>query len=139
MSVPALLLRPFAVTPCVLAPVINSITKTTDELLACDGASSGWHLLWTLNITGTLQAGQEYYWEHATDAAGTSWSAWGTTTVNYKDRYDIFIGSDGAGTNTDRYHRVRAYVVPIGKSPPNQCNGPTIGDQAHRKAKACGI
>lgn len=135
MSVPSLLVRPFAPPPCADAPSIVSISKTTDTLGAC--FNGHWYLKWTLNISGTLQAGQEYYWELATDSAGTSWSFWTRGTAEFQENTDNNIGSDGAGDSTTRYFRARAYVVPTGESPPNECNGPTTGAQASRTADAC--
>ena len=123
--------------PCESAPTITSITKTEDELLACIGALKGWHLRWTVVITGTLQAGQEYYWEAANNAAGDNWAYWRRGTAAYQDKYDVTIGSTGGGASTTVYHRVRAYVVPVDVDPPSQCSGPTTSSQADRTANAC--
>ena len=128
---------PGVVNPCIDAATITSITKTVDELLACNGSSSGWHLLWTLNISGTLQAGQEYYWEVATDGADGWGGEWRRGTSTTQHAYDAFVGSDGPGSDLDRYHRVRVYVVPVGESPPDECNGPTLSEQASRTAASC--
>ncbi len=125
-----MLIPPFALTLCMGAPTITSITKTTDTLGAC--FSVFWYLKWTVVISGTLQAGQEYYWELATDSAGTSWGFWKRGTAAFQEGGSQHIGSDGLGEPLDRYHRVRVYVVPVGESPPNECNGPTTSAQASR-------
>ncbi len=134
MSVPALLMRPFSRDPCADAPSITSISKTTDELNNCP---SGWFLEWTVNISGTLQPTQEYYWEHAVDSGGTSWSYWRRGTAALQSKSLPIIGADGPGGSQTHYHRVRAYVVPVDESPPNECSGPTTGTQASRTANSC--
>ena len=135
MAIPALLVRPFAPAPCVNAPSLTSITKTTDTLGAC--FNGHWFLKWTVNISGALQGSQEYYWEQATDSGGSSWGFWRRGTAAFEELTDQNIGSDGAGDSITRYHRVRVYVVPTGESPPNECNGPTTGTQASRTANSC--
>ncbi len=135
MSIPTALSRPFAPGPCVNAPSITSITKTTDTLGAC--FNGHWFLRWTVVISGALQTSQEYYWEQATDSGGSSWGFWRRGTAAFQDKTDNQIGSDGAGASQTRYHRVRVYVVPVGESPPNECNGPTTGAQASRTANSC--
>lgn len=120
--------------PCLNAPTITGITKNTDDLNNCP---SGWSVQWGLSISGTLQAGQEYYWERATDSAGTSWGYWGRGTATTRTHTDPQIGADGGGASMTVYCKVRAYVVPVGESPPNECNGPTTGTQASRTANSC--
>jgi hypothetical protein len=137
---PQMRLLDAALSPCANAPSITTISLTTDELLACGGGSSGWHLVWTINITGSLQAGQEYYWEHKVQQG--SWVYWGRGTAASKDYYDQTIGSDALGLpKVDRYHQVRAYVVPEGESPPDNCNAglnePVESSEAHEFEKTC--
>ena len=107
--------------------------------MGCGGGNAGWHLRWTINKTGTLQSNQEYYWEHKVNQG--SWTYWGRSTTEYKDYYDSSIGSDGPGSSTTRYHQVRAYVVPEGESPPNNCdagsNEPVESSEASRTADSC--
>jgi hypothetical protein len=115
------LLKPMVLPPCYNAPSINSVTKASEQIRTC--MSGGWQVVWQVNISGALQSGQEYYWEHATDSAGTSWSFWGRGTSNQKTRNDGTIGSNDGGYGTSTvYHRARVSVVPVGESPPNNCD-----------------
>jgi hypothetical protein len=123
---------------CANVPTITAVSKSTDNLLLCfSGATQGWVTTWALTIAGTLQAGQEYYWEKATDSLGTSWVYWRRGTSASEVNQDVTVGSDGTGASTTVYCKVRAYVVPVGASPPSQCNGPTTSTQSSRTALSC--
>jgi hypothetical protein len=123
--------------PCASAPTISAVTKTDDVLNNCP---TGWVTTWGLTIAGTLQGGQEYYWERATDAAGTSWSYWARGTATTRDSTDLQIGATDLGNGSQtRYCRMRVSIVPVGVSPPPQCSGPTTGVQASRTGYNCTI
>ena len=116
--------------PCQNAPGISSITKNGETIRLC--ASGGWEVVYDVNLTGSgLTARQELYVEHATNAAGNNWAAFGNygsegETVVVITRDDGTIGSDDQGHGTGTvYHKIRAWVVPIDGDDANACSGPT--------------
>ena len=133
-------LRHFTPDFCRNAPGISSIVLYTNILHECLGV--GWEIEWTVNLTAPLVTGvQEIYVEYANNSAGDNWAFLGRftdtdTTVTVSDN-DDFIGDDGEGESTTRYHKIRAWVVPIGAGTGSACSGPTTGAQQDRTADAC--
>ena len=133
-------LRHFTPDFCRNAPGISSIVLYTNILRGC--FEEGWEIEWTATLTAPLVAGvQEVYAEYANNAAGDNWAFLGRftdtdTTITVSDN-DDFIGDDGEGASTTRYHKIRAWVVPIGASTGSACSGPTTGPQQSRTADAC--
>ena len=96
----------------------------------------GWLTVWSVS-SGALGAGQEFYWEVATNSAGNNWnfhSQGASTTVNVSDQD---IGSDGPGGSQTDYRNMRVYVVPTGGDDTDACTGPVTGSQVSRTASAC--
>lgn len=117
---------------CVGAPTVNSISKDVDVLGTCLG--DGWHTEWSIDVTGSLKFGQEYYWEVADNAAGDNWQyqqRGGTTMV-----YNHIIGTDGPGLSTQKWIKVRCGVVPAGGDSNDYCNS-VDSAQATRTALSC--
>jgi len=116
--------------PCQNAPTITSITKRDETINTCAGG--GWQVRYYVNLGGAgLTARQELYIEHATNAAGNNWAAFGNhgsdgeTQVTIT-RDDPTIGSDDGGHGSSTvYHKIRAWVVPIDGDDTNACSGPT--------------
>ena len=131
-------LRHFTPDYCKNAPGISSIVLYTSLLHGCeDSPIPGWEIEWTVNLTATLVTGvQEIYVEYANNAAGDNWAFLGRftdtdTTVTVSDN-DDYIGDDGPGATTTRYHKIRAWVVPIGLGTGSACSGPVTGPQEDR-------
>lgn len=105
--------------PCDGAPSLTSVSNSLNNLYNC--FSGGWTVTHTINKSGSLQAGQEYYWEHSVDRA--AYTYWGRSSTEAKQYTDATVGADNQGTGSKSvYHQARAYVVPIGESPPNECD-----------------
>ena len=116
-----------AVDPCADAPTISSVNKDSDVVGTCP---QGWATGWSLTISGTLQAGQEYYvqYRNGSSPGAGSWTFWERTTSTTISTYeDPNVGSDGTGGSNTRYVTMRAYVVPTGGDAGDACSGPTTG------------
>jgi hypothetical protein len=117
--------------PCQNAPAISSITKKGETITTCAGG--GWQVEYYINLSGSgLTARQELYVEHATNAAGDNWAAFGNygsegDTQVTVTRDDGTIGTDDQGNGTATvYHRIRAWVIPLDDTDEtNACSGPT--------------
>jgi len=121
--------------PCQGAPIITSISADGVTENTCLGG--GVVMEWTLNITGALQAGQEYYWEQATNEDGDNWAYWGRGTSVGKDKTWLTFGSDGAGAAETLYHKVRVWVVPTDGTDANACSGPDTSAQQSEATNEC--
>lgn len=126
-------------TPCTNAPVVDSISNTLDNLDICLGGTGfGWQIEWTAVLaSGSLQPGQQLYWEEATNAAGDNWAF-----IRYSNSLSIreddeTLGSTGGGATETHYRKVRAYVVPTGGNPSNACSGPVTSSQIQQTGKSC--
>lgn len=123
------------------APTISSVTKDSEQIRSC--LSGGWEVVWDVNLSKALSPWQEILVEHATDAAGTSWSTYGSygsagDTVVPVTRDDNTIGNDDQGSGSSTvYHKIRAYVVPIGGAVGDACSGPVTGPQESHNDYNC--
>ena len=123
--------------PCADAPTISSVNNTSSVVGTCP---QGWASGWSLTVSGTLQAGQEYYIQYRNDfSSGTgSWQFHERTTSTTLSSYeDGWVSTDGGGASNTRYLTMRAYVVPTGESPPNECNGPTTSSEISKTGPSC--
>ncbi len=97
----------------------------------------GWVTSWKAVLSRPLEAGEQLYWEVATDSNGTEWGFWQRTTDLSVDYSDATMGSDGAEGEATHYVRVRAYVVPTGESKGSAISGPATSVQTDRTAQLC--
>lgn len=127
--------RLFTKQPCDDAPNFVSCTAVEDSFGNCPG--SGWRTSASVSVSGSLQAEQEYLWEHQANRSG-SWIELGrTTTTSSPQRGDNTIGANGGGSSETKYSQFRCYVVPIGGSASSACKGPQTSNELSKTANLC--
>ena len=113
---------------------ITAVNFTANTLNAC---LVGWVTSWKAVLSRPLEAGEQLYWEVATDSGGTEWGFWQRTTDLSIDYSDLTLGSNGAEGEATHYVKVRAYVIPTGGNPGSATSGPATSVQTSRTAQLC--
>lgn len=125
----------FTRNPCDDAPSFVSNTASEVSFGNCPG--NGWKTNATIVVGGSLQADQEYLWEHQANRSGT-WIELGRTTgLTSPTRTDNTIGADGGGSSSTKYSQFRCYVVPIGAPNTSSCRGPQDSNELSKTANLC--
>ena len=120
---------------CQGAPTLSNVTANDDGLGTCLGAA--WQRHGTCSLNGALGTQWEIYWELREDRG--SWVYYDRTTgTTAATKTDTDIGSDDQGNGqTTKYWQCRAYIVPIGASPPDECSGPTASSELSKLGYNC--
>lgn len=125
------------IDPCIDSPTVDSIANDSETEGPCFGGGSNYVTVWTVSITGTLQAGQQYYWEHANNAAGDNWAYLDTTDIATVTYTNTLVGNDGPGDPVTVYSKVRCWVVPTGLDDDDACDGPATSSQVSEATLYC--
>ena len=118
------------------APSISTHVASDVTAPACP--VTHWVAKTVITISGSLQSGQQYERERATDSGGTSWVAWVITT-NLTENFTfsgINFGPTGGGSNVTKYFKGRVRVIGIGGAP---CTDWTETSQLSKTHPSCAL